>query len=189
MTDASKTHYARTADGAHIAYQVVGDGPVDVVELSSGGVSLSIDATNDQPPWRRYVERLASFSRLIRLDVRGVGLSDPLPSDAGLTLEERVADVMAVIDHAGAEQPAILTATPGGYAAILMAATHPGRVRALMLVHPIARVLRAPDYPWGAPPERFDSVLATFFDPRRTDSDDVRRVAPSKASDQAVIRV
>src|SRR5947209_4419810 len=93
VIDVPTTRYARTGDAAHVAYQVMGDGPLDIIELSSGAFSLSIDSTCDQPEWERYVERLAKFARLIRLDVRGVGLSDPLPSDSGLTLEERVADV------------------------------------------------------------------------------------------------
>lgn len=191
----AETRYARTADGAHIAYQVTGDGPVDLIELSTGAVSLSIDATDEQPEWARYAERLARFSRLIRFDVRGVGLSDPLPSESGLTLEERVADVLAVLGDARSEQPAVLAATPGGYAAMLLAATHPARVRALVLIHPIARVLRAPDYPWGMPAETFDGVLESHFDPGRggrgptsppdEDGDDLARVAPSRSSDPA----
>jgi len=184
VSDVPDTRYARTIDGAHIAYQVTGDGPLDVIELSSGGLSLSIDATRDQPDWARFVERLASFSRLIRLDPRGVGLSDPLPTDSGLTLESRVADVLAVLDEAGADQACVLTATPGGYAAMLLAATHPGRVRALILIHALARVLWAPDYPWGAPTETFDAILDRHFEPGRA-GDDVARVAPSKASDTA----
>ena len=188
MIDIPPTRYAKTSDGAHIAYQVIGHGALDIIELSSGAVSLSIDATNDQPEWRRYVERLARFARLIRFDVRGVGLSDPLPSGVGLTVEERVADVLAVLADAGAEQPAVLTATPGGYAAMLLAASHPTRVRALVLIHPIARVLGNSDYPWGASAERFDAALDSYFDTDRLDADAVgqfARVAPSKATDAA----
>ena len=188
VTDAPETRYAKTADGAYIAYQVTGKGPIDIIELSSGAVSLSIDATSDQPEWRRYVERFERFARLIRFDVRGVGLSDPLPSDAGFTVEERVADVLAVLDDIGAEQPAVLTVTAGGYAAMLLAASHPARVRALVLIHAAARLLRDSDYPWGWSAEGFDSVLESYFDPGRQDADDVvgfARLAPSKASDAA----
>ena len=187
MPDAPTTQYARTGDGAHIAYQVTGSGPLDIVELSSGPVSLSIDSTNDQPEWRRYVERLGKFSRLIRLDVRGLGLSDPLPSESGLTLEERVADVLSVLDDVGSDEAAVLTATPGGYAAMLLAAAHPTRVRALVLIHPMARVLRDLDYPWGATADRFDAVLAQHFEPGEHDDggDEVALLAPSKASDGA----
>jgi class 3 adenylate cyclase len=183
MAEVPQTCYAKTADGAHIAYQVMGSGPLEIVELSSGAVSVSIDATNDQPEWRRYVERLAGFSRLVRFDVRGIGLSDPLPSDSGLTLEERVSDVLAILDDAGVERPAVLSATAGGYASMLLAATHPARVRALVLVHPVARVLRAPDYPWGTSTEMFDAALDQHFDPSRTDAEDIQAVAPSKAAD------
>jgi class 3 adenylate cyclase len=177
-----ETRYAKTDDGVHIAYQVVGDGPLDVIELSSGGLSLSIDATNEQYQWRRYVDRLARFSRFIRFDVRGVGLSDPLTTETSLTLEGRVADVLAVLDHAGADQPCVLATTPGGYSAMLLAATHRTRVRALILIHCIARVLQAPEYPWGTPASTFDAVLRRQFEPGQA-GDDIVRVAPSKASD------
>jgi pimeloyl-ACP methyl ester carboxylesterase len=162
---APETRYAKTADGAYIAYQVTGEGPIDIIELSSGAVSLSIDATNDQPEWRRYVERFERFARLIRFDVRGVGLSDPLPSDAGLSVEERVAGVLAVLDDIGAKQPAVLTVTAGGYAAMLLAASYPARVRALVLIHAAARLLHDFDYPWGWSAERFDFRVGGVFRP------------------------
>lgn len=185
----SDTRYARTADGAHIAYEVTGDGPVDIVEVSSGLVSVSIDSADSQPDLRRYYDRLAGFARLIRFDARGVGMSDPLPSHSGLTIEERLADVLAVLDAAGARQPAVMTVTAGAMIAVLLAATHPGRVRALVLIHPVARTLSAPDYPWGMPAETFDERLNNQFEPGRTDDQDGNRfnpsvVNPSKASDE-----
>ena len=72
-----ETRYATTTDGLHIGYQVEGAGPVNLIELTNG-TTFSVDAAAEQPRWQAYVERLASFSRLIRFDLRGIGLSDPV---------------------------------------------------------------------------------------------------------------
>ena len=74
---AGQTHYARSGE-IHIAYQVAGEGPPDVLELTDG-TYISIDESSEEPHWERYIGRLSSFCRLIRFDIRGVGLSDPLP--------------------------------------------------------------------------------------------------------------
>ena len=146
-----ETRYALCGD-AHIAYQVVGKGPLDLLELSNG-TNISIDETNEEPHWERYVRRLASFSRLIRFDMRGVGLSDPLSPSEAPTLESTVDDALGVLEAAGAERVAVLGAGFGGAVGILMAATHPDRVQALVLVNSTARWLRDDDYPFGIPAE------------------------------------
>lgn len=146
-----ETHYARRGD-AHIAYQVSGDSPLDLLELPNG-TNISIDETPEEPHWERYVRRLASFSRLIRFDMRGVGLSDPLSPAESPTLESTVDDALAVLDAAGVESVALLGPGYGGAVGILMAATHPDRVKALVLVNSTARWTRTEDYPYGYRPE------------------------------------
>jgi pimeloyl-ACP methyl ester carboxylesterase len=102
MTAASETRYA-TSTGADIAYQVVGDGPVDLVHVAHEGMVLEV--MWEQPSIARALNRLSSFSRLILFDHRGTGVSDPLPTEQPLTLEERVADVQAVLDAVGPTAP------------------------------------------------------------------------------------
>ena len=87
---AGQTHYARSGE-IHIAYQVAGEGPPDVLELTDG-TYISIDESSEEPHWERYIGRLSSFCRLIRFDIRGVGLSDPLPPASAPTLEQMMED-------------------------------------------------------------------------------------------------
>src|SRR3954466_1697978 len=149
------TRYARSGELA-IAYQVLGSGALDLV-LAPGFIS-NLEWGWHEPGLRRYLERLASFSRLILFDKRGTGLSDPVPTPA--TLEERVDDLRAVMDAAGAERPAILGVSEGGAMAMLFAAQHPERTRALILYAATPRFTRAPDYPYGS-----DATdLVTMFD-------------------------
>ena len=123
-----RTRYARSGE-LSIAYQVVGSGDLDLV-LAPGFVS-NLEWGWQEPTLRRYLERLASFSRLILFDKRGTGLSDPVAGPA--TLEERVDDLRAVMDAAGSERAAVLGISEGGSMAMLVAAQHPERTRALVL--------------------------------------------------------
>ena len=128
-----------------IAYQVVGDGPFDLV-LVPGFISHVEQAWED-PSFRRFLLQLASFSRLIVFDKRGTGLSDRI---GGIpTLEERMDDVRAVMDAAGSDRAALFGVSEGGPMSVLFAATHPDRASALVLYGSIARGAWAPDYPWG----------------------------------------
>ena len=136
--------YARSGD-VHVAYQVTGAGPIDVV-LAPAYVS-HLDLEWDSPQRVRLFERLGSFSRLIRFDKRGTGLSDR-PGHVA-TLEERVDDIRAVMDAAGSERAVIIGASEGGSMACLFAASHPDRTRALVLWGVQARWRQAFDYPWG----------------------------------------
>jgi class 3 adenylate cyclase/esterase/lipase len=148
VADLTGTSYARTEDGAHIAYQVLGNAPLDLLELPNG-TYISFDETSEEPHWERYVSRLASFSRIIRSDMRGVGLSDPLSPAEEPTLESAVRDVVAVLDAVGADRVAVLGPGLGGAIGLLLSATHPQRVRALVLVNSTARWVRDDDYPYG----------------------------------------
>ena len=139
-----ETHYAQSGD-VSIAYQVIGNGPIDLM-LIPGFVS-HLECAWDDPSFARFMEHLASFSRLILIDKRGTGLSDRITGIP--TLEERMDDVRAVMDAVGSERAALFGVSEGGAMAILFAATYPDRALALMLYGSIARALWAPDYPHG----------------------------------------
>jgi pimeloyl-ACP methyl ester carboxylesterase/class 3 adenylate cyclase/DNA-binding CsgD family transcriptional regulator len=138
------TRYARSGD-VSIAYQVIGDGPRDLVFVM-GWVS-HLDWMWEEPHFARFLRRLAGFSRLIMFDKRGTGLSDRA---VGLpTLEQRMDDVRAVLDAVGSERAALFGISEGGPLSALFAATYPGRTDALIMFGSYPRRLRAPDYPWG----------------------------------------
>ena len=177
---APEARYVRNGD-CQIAYQVLGEGPVDLLEINTG--LISIDFIEEEPHWARYERRLAEFARLIRFDLRGVGLSDP-QSARPATLDDWMSDALAVLDAAGSETAAVIGTTLGAPVGVLLAATHPGRVSHLVLIHAYARARRAPDYPWGRSEE---DVRRTFgmIDPQTPDPvDDVALVAPSLAGDE-----
>jgi class 3 adenylate cyclase len=138
------THYARSGD-VSIAYQVLGDGPFDVVFVPPA-VS-NVELAWEVPNVRIFLERLASFSRLIQFDKRGTGMSDRVVGAP--TLETRMDDVRAVMDAAGSERAALVGWSEGVAMSAVFAATYPERAWALVLYGGKARELRAPDYPWG----------------------------------------
>jgi pimeloyl-ACP methyl ester carboxylesterase len=150
------TRYARSGD-VSIAYQVVGDGPLDLVFVS-GWVS-HLDHMWEEPSFARFLRRLASFSRLILFDKRGTGLSDRVPVSDLPTLEERMDDVRAVMDAAGSERAALLGHSEGGPMCLLFAATYPDRTVALALIGSYARRLVGEGYPFGARPESYGAFL------------------------------
>src|ERR671938_1357450 len=141
-------HYARSGDVA-IAYQVVGDGPVDVVYAR--GMSGDLLSSWDQPLLARHFADLARFSRLLTLDKRGTGLSDRVREVP--TLETRMDDIRAVMDAAGSERAFIWSGHEGSRSAILFGATYPERTAGLVLLEPSVRGTATPDYPW-APTEK-----------------------------------
>ena len=126
-----ETHYAKTADGVHIAYQVLGDGPVDVVAII-GWVS-NIEAIWEEPRLSRFFIRLASSCRLILFDKRGVGLLDRVPVSELPTLETRMDDARAVMDAVGSTRAIVFGISEGGPMAMLFAATYPDRTVGLLL--------------------------------------------------------
>jgi class 3 adenylate cyclase len=150
-----ETRYA-LREGQHIGYQVWGEGTLDILEFNNG-LMISIDETSDEPSWLRYEESLASFSRLIRFDALGLGLSDPLATGAAPSIEAWAADAVAVLDDLGVEQADVLASSGGSMPAIWLAAHHPRRVRSLTLINGTARVGQANDYPIGVP----DDIIAT----------------------------
>ncbi len=143
-----ETKYARSGD-VGIAYQVFGEGEVDLV-VAFPFVS-HLDVIWDNPTQARFMERLGSFARVIPFDRRGVGLSDPV--DGRTSLEERMDDVRAVMDAAGSERAALFGMSEGATMCMLHAAAHPQRTSALVLWGAMARTTEAPDYPWAPPME------------------------------------
>jgi pimeloyl-ACP methyl ester carboxylesterase len=177
-----RTRYARSGE-YHIAYQVLGEGAVDLVYVP-GWVS-HLDLYWEEPSVVRFFERLASFSRLIVFDKRGIGLSDPVAVSAMPTLEERMDDVRAVLDAVGTEQASVLGQGYGCPIAILFAASHPERTSKLVLYAPLAKAgLRTDDYPWGATPEQqADWEESLDWGTDEFAASWVARLAPSVASD------
>jgi pimeloyl-ACP methyl ester carboxylesterase len=151
---APETRYARSGEVA-IAYQVVGQGPRDLV-LVPGWIS-NIEVFWEDPAYAHFLERLASFARLILFDKRGTGLSDRV-SDMP-NLETRMDDVRAVMAAVGSERAALLGYSEGGAMCALFAATHPSRTSALIMIGSYPRRLRAPDYPLGLAPEAWRAFV------------------------------
>ncbi|MGH2785142.1 MAG: alpha/beta fold hydrolase [Actinomycetota bacterium] len=149
MTIQPETEYAKIGD-AHIGYQVLGSGP-DVVYCT--GLTSHIDLRWDFPPMARYLERLASFSRLIAFDRRGFGISDPVPNGI-LTWEEWADDIRAVMDAAGSERAVIIGENDAGPTALMFAATFPERVSGLVIVSSGAKYRASEDFPGGVDPEQ-----------------------------------
>ncbi len=143
---APAVHYARSGE-LSIAYQVVGDGPVDVVWVP--GFVSHLEVLWELPQWRRLMERLGAFARVIVFDKREQGLSDR--TGAPPALEDIADDLRAVMDAAGSERAAIVGLSEGGPAALLFAASQPQRVVALALVGTYARLTAAHDHPTGVP--------------------------------------
>lgn len=144
---APETRYARSGD-CHIAYQVTGEGPVDLVFAQGYVTHLELEWEDPRPAG--FLRALSSFCRLIRFDKRGTGLSDRVAGIA--TIEERMDDLRAVMDAAGSERAVLLGASEGGPMSMLFGATWPGRVRSLILCGAFARIAWAPDHPWGRTP-------------------------------------
>jgi class 3 adenylate cyclase len=180
-----ETQYARLG-GLHLAYQVMGEGPPDILLLDQW--FSHVEAQWEVRPVAELRERLASFGRLIMYDKRGSGMSDPIPTSALPTIEEWMDDVPAVLDAVGSEMAVIITNLGGGIMATTFAAAHPERVSSLILVDCFARFLEAPDFPIGAPPEAIDrtleradaaegrGIMIDLFAPSVADDDHLRRV-------------
>ena len=182
MTADAGTRYARSGD-AHIAYQVLGEGGPDLLYLSSG--TISIDSIDDEPGFARFHRNLASFSRLIRMDLRGIGLSDPIDPSVPPSLEQWVGDALAVLDAVGSERAALCGADEGALVAMLTAAAHPTRTAALILLNAYPRLRRDSDYPHGLPDHlvtRFTQAVLADYDIERSFAD-LEVFVPAVAAD------
>jgi class 3 adenylate cyclase len=141
--DRPKTRYATSRD-LQIAYQIVGEGPLDVVLVPAWASNIEIGW--ELPSFTRFLERLSSFSRLILFDRRGTGMSDGI---AGAPLEEQIDDVRAVVGATRAEQPVLVSILEGCALSAMFAASHPDLVRALVMLTPIPRPVAGPGYEWA----------------------------------------
>lgn len=176
-----EVHYARLGD-AHVAYQVFGVGELDLVYVAE--FWHSIEAQWDEPRFAAFLRRLGAFCRVICLDQRGSGLSDPLPLGEQPGLDLYTDDVRAVMDAVGIPRAALLGVAGGAVIASLLAATVPERVQALVLINGLARLTAAPDYPWGTTPGFETRVMADLSNGwGRGALADV--LAPSEADDPA----
>jgi class 3 adenylate cyclase len=162
MIDPPDTYYAKTADGTHIAYQLLGDAPPDVLYFPIGQGHLEM--VWEVPAFANAFRRLATFSRLIRFDYAGTGISDPLTRADPPSLERRAEEILAVLDAISSERVALLANNVGGLQAIYFAATYPERVASLILDGCYARLARAADYPWGIPQQVLDQAIARVRD-------------------------
>jgi class 3 adenylate cyclase len=178
-----ETQYAKKGD-AHIAYQVIGEGPLDIVLVSTW--FSHVEARWELPGYERYLRRLSSFSRLISFDKYGIGLSDPIPSKELPPLEDWMDDVSAVMDAVGLERAAIVGAGEASPMAELFAATYPQRTSALVLLNPTARISAAPGYEIGAPPE-VQERLVSMTEQTWGRGDLIAAVNPSLAGDSAAM--
>lgn len=144
MSDAPPIRYAKAGD-VSIAYQVIGEGPLDVVWVP--GLYSNLEMDRENPFHARLMRRLASFSRVVTFDKRGMGLSDR--NVGAPAIEERMDDVRAVMDAAGSERAALIGVSEGGPMSIVFASTYPARTVALVLFGTLASVRRDAGYPWG----------------------------------------
>ena len=176
MVAAPETRYAKSGD-LSIAYAAYGDGPDLVV---APGFISHLEVTREEPALAHFYDRLATFRRVITFDKRGTGLSDPVP-DAP-SLEENVEDLRAVMDAAGSERADVVGVSEGGAMAALFAAVDPERTRSLVLYGTFARVLWAPDYPWGVSAE-LHAQLLELAEARWGDGVGLSAWAPSCADD------
>jgi class 3 adenylate cyclase/pimeloyl-ACP methyl ester carboxylesterase len=173
------TRYA-SLDETRVAYQVLGEGPLDLVVTA--GTFGSVDLGWEDPMVAAWYRRLASFSRVILFDRRGSGASDPLPLDALPSWESYVEELTSVMDAVGSDRAAVMGMFDAGPTAMLFAASKPERTVALVLANTSARVLWSDDYPVGAVPERIDQVRERIERTWGTEEQAEMQV-PSRASD------
>jgi pimeloyl-ACP methyl ester carboxylesterase len=176
VSDYPQTLFTRSADGTNLAYHVSGTGPYLVWTRSGVPLELLLD----EPGFKRVFTRLASFCRLITVEVRGFGGSDGDPRDFS---DEADADLLAVMDAEGAERAVLVGWSAAGRFMIHLAATHPERVDNLILIDSFAHYVREDDYPWGYPRERLDKVTAAL-EQSWGDVSDLEMTAPSRVSDE-----
>lgn len=179
-----RTRYASCGD-TDIAYQVLGDGPIDLVLLP--GPSIPIDSVDAEPSMYRFHRRLAAFARVIRLDQRGIGLSSRVPSVDVIGPEFWARDVVSVMDAVGCERATVVAPSFTSMTGLVLAADYPDRVSSLVIINGAARTVYAPDYPMGARIETLDPYTTVAVDPDAVDQgfDMLGLIAPSVAGDAA----
>ena len=184
VAEVPEIRYASVGD-ADVAYQVFGDGPVDVVQF--WGLGAHVELNWDTPADAEFLRRLGGIARVVVFDKRGTGASDPVMRSAIPTWEDWTEDVVAVMDDVGWERAAISAESSAGPIAILFAATHPERVTSLVLANTTARYLAAPDYPAGVSAETAERGVKLLGKLWGT-MDYARLLWPSLAGDETSLR-
>jgi pimeloyl-ACP methyl ester carboxylesterase len=179
MAVVPQTVYARDGD-THLAYQVVADRGSDLLFVPTA--TFPIDLLWDEPTVARHLRRLASFSRLIMTDLLGMGSSDAVPIHDRPAMQAWTDGLVAVLDAVGSQCASVFAMAESTLPAMLLAATHPQRVRSLVLFSLFARFVRAPDYPYGMPEPIFTRYVDAFGDTVGTGAV-ADNLAPSWAGD------
>ena len=184
MAQVPRTRYA-TCSEVDIAYQVLGDGPTYLLVLP--GPSIPIDTIDAEPSMYHFHRRLASFSRVIRLDQRGIGLSSRVPSLDVIGPKFWAKDAVSVMDAIGCERATVLAPYFASMTGLILAADYPERVSSLVIINGAARTLRAPDYPIGFEISNADPYVTVAMEPDAVDHgvDILAVMAPSVAGDDA----
>jgi class 3 adenylate cyclase/pimeloyl-ACP methyl ester carboxylesterase len=175
-----ETRYARNG-AIHLACQVLGSGPPNLLVVQSGPNS-HVDHNWMEPSLARFIRRLASFSRLILYDNRGVGLSDPVPGSAAPTMDEQVDDIRAILNETDCKRAVLVGNWAGCAPALVFAATHPERVESLILMGGYARLRAAASYPQGLDQAHIDQIFNAILDTWGTGAD-LDLIAPTVAAD------
>jgi class 3 adenylate cyclase len=179
----SEIRYAKAQDGTHVAYNILGAGPLDLVLMS--GLTLPIDAMDDEPSPARFQRRLAGFSRVVRFDLRGIGQSDPISPSQPPTIEQWMHDTLAVMNAVGMERAAVVAHMGSALVALLLAASHPERVSSVVVINGYAWTAFDPDHDVRALEGRESFIDATVaVDAVEQGFDLLAVVAPSVASDE-----
>ena len=182
------TRYARTVDGFDIAYQTLGDGPVDIIRLGAYFSNIEHEWAPGGVPG--LIRSLAELGRVILLDGRGTGLSDRLQNGRLPTLEERIDDIRTVMDAVGSQRAVLACFADSGPLGALFGATYPERTRALIFLNASPRTAWAPDFRWGMTDEEFQAELEstlTRWGTREYAVETIRAAAPNRADDAAFI--
>jgi pimeloyl-ACP methyl ester carboxylesterase len=176
-----RIRYAQNGD-LNLAFTTLGDGALDLVFVQGSISNLAV--LLDDERYRAFCERLATFSRLILFDKRGMGLSDRV--ETGTTMEERMDDVRAILDAVGSERAVVIGVSEGGLMATLFAASHPERTRSLVLIGAETCERNEGDWRWGdGTPEEFEAAMVDWS--RWGEGGGIRTLAPSLAEDPAAI--
>jgi pimeloyl-ACP methyl ester carboxylesterase len=184
VSEVPETCYAKTRDGVHVAYEVVGEGPFDVVFANSWCSHAEFSWSN--PTIARFYERLSSFCRLVLFDKRGTGSSDPIVGVP--TMEDRTDDIRAVMDAAGIEQAALFGGSEGAATCAVFAATYPERTSALVMFSPFIVGVADDECPWAWSWEVWDLVKATMAETWGTPyGSGVEFVTPSLTGNQTAM--
>jgi class 3 adenylate cyclase/pimeloyl-ACP methyl ester carboxylesterase len=180
MSDTPETRYTRAADGTNLAYQISGDGPLEVVFVQAA--VIPVDLLGDDPGFVRFRKRLGTFSRTLWFDSSGWGASEGDPRDS-LPGEISDANLIAVLDAVAFDRPVLVAWDAAAARAIHFSVTHPERVSALVLVNSYVHYVREDDYPWGVPRESLDRVVLITKEGWGTAAA-IELLAPSRVADE-----